>query len=390
MMTWNVITEKTFPFSSFDSHLSKGKPSLSQSWSELTMTHRVGLVGLRQAKSFIPLFNALPDTEVTALCDIDEDFLNQVGEESGIEERFSDYDEFLKSDITIVSLSTPIQVHGEQSIKALRAGKHALCQYIAAREEEEANELIQVVRDSGKKYMMIETDCYERRNLIMMALAAKGAYGELTFGRGHYIHDCKTLGHHPDGSLTWRGEQWMIGPGGMSNGVHTCVPLLTVFGERVEEVFSYGPGSRTLPKFNWSDRVTTAAKLPSGRVLELVTDVLSWHPAVCGYYVQGTKGFFEFKQGAFVEEEKLCPTKDLDQLVEDFGLEDALQDRGGHTSSWQAIITEFIDSINEDRHPSEDLEIALHITAIGWAADESLQTGMPAKVKSFDLTGINT
>jgi predicted dehydrogenase len=354
------------------------------------MTHRVGLVGLRQAKSFIPMFNALPDTEVTALCDIDEEFLNKTGEEAGIQELFTDYDEFLKSDISIVSLSTPIQVHGQQSIRAMRAGKHALCQYIAASDEDQADELIGVARESGRKYMMIETDCYERKNLIMKALAAKGAYGELTFGRGHYIHDCKDLSHHPDGSLTWRGEQWMIGQGGSVNGVHTCVPLLQTFGERVEEVYSYGPGPRTFPKFNWSDRVTSAAKLPSGRILELVTDVLSWHPVICGYYVQGTNGFFEFNRGAFVEEEKLSSEKDLDQLVDEFGLEGLLQDRGGHSSSWEAIIHEFIQAIDEDRHPSEDLEIALHITAIGWAADESLQSGQPAKVKSFDLTGINT
>ncbi|MHC4686966.1 MAG: hypothetical protein ACYTEW_22055, partial [Planctomycetota bacterium] len=36
---------------------------------------------------------------------------------------------------------------------------------------------------SGKKYMFIETDCYERKNRIMMELARRGVLGELTWGR---------------------------------------------------------------------------------------------------------------------------------------------------------------------------------------------------------------
>jgi len=170
------------------------------------MKHKVGVVGLRQAAGFINIFESYQGTNVTAICDINEALLHEVGERYGIEQRFTDYEEFIKTDIDIVELSTPIQVHGQQAIAAMRNGKHVLCQYIAANDLAEAQELLSVAKASGKKYMFIETDCYERRNRIMMELAKRGVLGELTWGRGEYIHDCKSLGYKPDGSYTWRGE----------------------------------------------------------------------------------------------------------------------------------------------------------------------------------------
>ena len=70
--------------------------------------HRVGVVGLRQATAFINLFESYPDTKVTAICDIDEPLLNEVGDRYGIEQRFTDYEAFVQADIDIVELSTPI------------------------------------------------------------------------------------------------------------------------------------------------------------------------------------------------------------------------------------------------------------------------------------------
>ena len=198
------------------------------------MKHRVGVVGLRQAAGLINIFESHPDTRVTAICDINEALLSEVGERHGIEQRFTDYEAFVQTDVDIVELSTPIQVHGQQAIAAMREGKHVLCQYIAAKDLAEASELLCVARASGKKYMFIETDCYEQKNRIMMELARRGVFGELTSGRGEYIHDCKRLGYNPDGSYTWRGEQWMQGLGAMAVGVHTCMPLLKMFGEWVE------------------------------------------------------------------------------------------------------------------------------------------------------------
>jgi predicted dehydrogenase len=347
------------------------------------MSHRVGVVGLRQAEGLVALFNAWPDTTVTALCDTDAALLHQVGDRCGIQQRFTDYEAMLEADIDIVELSTPIQVHGQQSIAALDRGKHVLCQYIAANDPAEAKALVRAAAVCGKKYMFIETDCYERKNRIMMALARQGILGELTMGRGEYIHDCKVLGRNPDGSETWRGKQWRQGLGGMAVGVHTCMPLLKLFEERIHTIFAMGQGPRTAPEYRWSDTVIALGKFPSGRIIELRLDVLSWYPGRQGYFLQGTRGCFEYDRAAILTGDRLSPWKSLDQLEAEYSLPQIAPDAGGHQSAFALCIRDFMRAIDEGTQPPLDLHDALHITALGWAVDESLLTGVPVEVRSF-------
>ena len=345
---------------------------------------KLGVVGLGIGSAFFDVVKQLDGVAVGAICDISEERLREVAEAQGIAETYTALEDMLKADIDVVVLATPIQVHGSQAIASLNAGKHVLCQYIAAMDEQEAEDLLKASEAGGCKYMFIETDCYERRNMVMQALARKNVLGDLTMGRGLYVHDCKTLGKHADGSLTWRGELWMAGPGGRTTAVHTAMPLLEIFGERVAEVYCYGPGARTLPEFARYDTVTIVANLPSGRVLEFVHDTMSWRPHVFGYCVQGTKGYFELDRAAVLDGEQLSPWKDLDTLADEFGLESLVEDAGGHNSAWGACLQAFLAAIEQDAAPPQDLFDSLHITAIGWAADESLRSGVPVKVRQFD------
>ena len=348
------------------------------------MKHKVGVVGLRQAAGFINIFESYQGTKVTAICDINESLLNEVGERYGIEQRFTDYEAFLKTDIDIVELSTPIQVHGQQAIAAMQNSKHVLCQYIAANNLTEAQELLHVAQASGKKYMFIETDCYERKNRIMTELARRGVLGELTWGRGEYIHDCKSLGYHSDGSYTWRGELWQKGLGGIAAGVHTCMPLLQVFGERVQTLCAMSPGARMLPEFKWGDTVIALCQLPSGQMFQLQIDIFSYRPARSGYFLQGTKGCFEYDRAAVVAGGKLSEWQSVAQLEQEYQLTDIESDHGGHLSAFELCVRDFMAAIEDDTQPPLDLYNALHITAIGWAIDESLRKGKAAEVISFE------
>ena len=71
-------------------------------------------------------------------------------------------------------------------------------------------------------------------------------------------------------------------------------------------------------------------------------------------------------------------------MEEEFGIREVIQDSHGHGSAWAAIVHHFMEALRRDARPPQDLHDALHITAIGWAADESLATGQPVNVRSFD------
>jgi predicted dehydrogenase len=66
---------------------------------------------------------------VLALCDIDTERLRAVGEELGIARKTTRFDELLAMpEVDIIDISTPPALHLEQSLMALNAGKHVICE----------------------------------------------------------------------------------------------------------------------------------------------------------------------------------------------------------------------------------------------------------------------
>ena len=66
---------------------------------------------------------------VIALCDLNEERLNGLADEFGIERRVTDFAELLAmEDVDIVDICTPPGVHYGQIMAGLRAGKHVICE----------------------------------------------------------------------------------------------------------------------------------------------------------------------------------------------------------------------------------------------------------------------
>lgn len=66
----------------------------------------------------------IPNAEVTAVFGPNKDKIEALAAERGIATACASYDEFLAADTDAVILSTPTQMHCEQSVKAMEAGKH--------------------------------------------------------------------------------------------------------------------------------------------------------------------------------------------------------------------------------------------------------------------------
>lgn len=94
----------------------------------MTKPLNVAMIGLGFGSEFIPIYQALPDTNVLALCRRNEAELKKCGEQFGIERLYLDYDAVLADpDVDFVHINSPISDHAWMSLKALDAGKHVMC-----------------------------------------------------------------------------------------------------------------------------------------------------------------------------------------------------------------------------------------------------------------------
>lgn len=87
---------------------------------------RVGVVGVGgMGRAHLKSYFALPNVEVTAVCDVDKEAAEKVAVENSIPNVFTDYNEMLSiNNLDAVSIVTPNYLHAPISIAALEAGKH--------------------------------------------------------------------------------------------------------------------------------------------------------------------------------------------------------------------------------------------------------------------------
>ena len=116
--------------------------------------------------------------------------LDAVGDEFGVEKRYTSYDDLLGDpEVDAVHINSPIPNHAEQTLKALRAGKHVACTVPMATSVEDCAEIVKVCRETGLKYMMMETVVYAREFLFVKELYEKGELGKVQFLKASHQQD---------------------------------------------------------------------------------------------------------------------------------------------------------------------------------------------------------
>jgi len=361
---------------------------------------RVGIVGKRGA-AFIAGFRALPETEVVALCEADPAQLQRVGEQYAIPLRFARYEELLDV-VDAVVVTTPMQLHVPQAVRALQAGKHVLSEVTAAVSLEECWRLRDAVLASGRTYMMGENYCYLRDNVLVREMAHRGLFGEVYFGEGEYLHEIRNLHHGPDSAPTWR-YYWQVGVRGCTYPTHSLGPVMQWFtavdpGERIESVVCLGTGSHTDPEHPHDDTCLMLCRLRSGKLVKIRLDMLSNRPHQMAYYsLQGTRGVYEASRVAgepgrvWVGENRAGeprawrPLSDYEDLLPDMWRNppEAAR-RAGHGGGDYFQVRDFVQAVVTGAPPPVDLYAALEWTAAGLCSQLSIQNGgVPIRVPDF-------
>ena len=91
----------------------------------------------------------IKEAEVTAIFGPNKDAIEGLASERGIAGAYDNYDAFLNSDVDAVILSTPTQLHAEQSIAALKAGKHTFSEIPMADSLKDAEAMDAAQKETG-------------------------------------------------------------------------------------------------------------------------------------------------------------------------------------------------------------------------------------------------
>jgi predicted dehydrogenase len=355
----------------------------------MTTQLRVAFVGARRASSFLRAFQSHPETKLSALCDVHEPTLQALGQSTGIDALYTNYEQMLdeaKPDIVVIA--TPMQFHATQAIAALDRDIHVLSEVTAAVSVDECRWLVDACRRSRAIYMMAENYIYRKSCALISALVQAGLFGETYYAEGEYLHELSVLHHTPAGKPTWR-YFWQVGINGSTYPTHSLGPCLQWIGERPARISCIGTGRWTDPEHALEDTTLLLCKTASEKLIKIRLDMLSRRPhAMTNYALQGTKGAFESARHDGGEDriwladlhEDPNQWHPLSTLEAEFLPEmwrnppqAALQ--AGHGGGDYFEVMDFIDAVRGRKAPTIGIHEALDMTLPGLISQESIRQG---------------
>ncbi len=368
----------------------------------------VAIIGLGFGAEFIPIYQRYPNVNLAAICQRNETKLNEIGDAFGIKKRYTSYDELLKDEeIDAVHINTPIPNHGEQSIKALKAGKHVACTVPMATTVEECEEIVRLTEETGLTYMMMETVVYAREFLYMKELYENGELGKIQFLKASHQQDMDGWPNY------WPG----LPP--MHYATHCVGPVLALTKDEAEYVSCFGSGTireELIKEYDSPYAVeTTHIKFKnsdlSAQVYRSLFDVARQYRE--SFEVYGSKKSVEWpliegkplvvhmakKPEPEIPEEIESPdfAKLLPEEIQGFttkGVYDEDENQhlsftqgAGHGGSHPHLVHAFIDALINEESPYPNAKQSANITCVGILAHESaLKGGEIIKLPEFTLS----
>ncbi len=366
----------------------------------------IAIVGLGFGAEFIPIYQRHPDANMFAICQRNKEKLDAIGDAFGIERRYTDYNELLLDpEIDAVHINSPIPNHAEQTLKGLYAGKHVACTVPMATSVEDCMRIVKACKETGKKYMMMETVVYAREFLYVKELYEKGELGKVQFLKASHQQD---MDGWPD---YWPG----LPP--MHYATHCVGPVTGLLKLEAEYVSCFGSGTirKELADIHNSPFAVESAHIKfkdsdlSAHVYRSLFDVARQYRE--SFEVYGSKKSFEWT--LIEDEEHVVHTAKLPEPeipskvrvpdythllpkeIQDFttkGVYDVAENThlsfaqgGGHGGSHPHLAHEFVMALKEDRDPFPNAVQSANWTSVGILAHESaLEGGERKYLPDFD------
>ena len=356
----------------------------------------IAIVGLGFGAEFIPIYQRHPRANMYAICQRTKAKLDAVGDAFGVEKRYTDYKALLKDPaVDAVHINSPIPDHAWMSIAALKAGKHVACTVPMATSIADCKKVVDLVKRTGLRYMMMETVVYAREFLYLKELYEKGTLGKIQFLQASHQQDMDGWPNY------WPGlpPMWYA--------THCVGPMLALTNATAEYVSCFGSGTirKDLIQCYGSPFAVETAHIKfqdsdlTARIYRSLFDVARQYRESIDVY--GSKKSFEWTliehEGHVLHTAKLpeakiptrikapdfarrlpkpirrFTTKGVYNLAKKTHL--SLTQGAGHGGSHPHLAHEFVTALIENREPFPNARQSANWTCVGLCAHESATKG---------------
>jgi predicted dehydrogenase len=338
---------------------------------------RVGIVGYGVCQFGAAFgFQDHPNVTVAAVSDLFPDRCAALSKVCRCAKTYPSLEELVKDDsLEAVFVATDAPSHARHCRLAMQHGKHVASAVPAVFGSlEDAHQLLETVKSTGRKYMMFETSAYHDECHAMRQIYQAGGFGKLVYSEGEYLHYSAT----PIPSY----RNWRVGVPPQWYPTHATAYYICVSRGSFTEVNCMGMPSiiKELQPANNRYQNPFGTEIALLRTSEggMARMGMSWDTFVPGIEsgrVYGQRGYMVGMQ--YTGEATKLP--DLDRPA----LPPSVQP-GGHGGSHGHLMNEFVTAILQDRKPLVDIVTALNLTVPGIVAHQSaVRGGESLKIPQF-------
>jgi predicted dehydrogenase len=343
----------------------------------------LGVLGLGEGRSIISASVHSDFWKVAALCDLNESLGQERCVEFGLSAGIAtnSIDALLANPaVDVVGIYTPDHLHADHVIRALKAGKHAICTKPFLSSLDRAREVLDAVRTSGKRVMVGQSTRFFAPFTRQHEHHATGAFGELNTVEAYYNADHRWF--LAKGWAKTDSFKWLYG------GLSHPVDLVRWYLPDIEEVMGYSrlsENGRTGGLVH-ADTFHFVYRAKSGRIARVsgtysapVTPNLRDSNMSC--VLRGSLGA---SQADYYDLRYAWKT-DTQSAVETFEDQDAHYFRFGghshHAGEYQNYIEYFARCLDNGETPKPDPSEGIGTVALMQAMEESCRDGKPVKVR---------
>lgn len=319
-----------------------------------------------------------PQTELSMLCDVDEERLKEAAELFGVRKTATDYREVLADpEIDAVIIVTPDQTHKEITLVALDAGKHVLCEKPMALTMDDCRQMIDAAKAAKTKMMVGQICRYAPGFRKAKELIDRGEIGELFFVETEYAHD------YSKNNVPWRLDP--LRHGFLGGGCHAVDLARWVAGDPLE-VMAYS-NHKMLKDWPTDDCTVAIMRFPNDVIGKVFVSTGCKRDYTMRSVFYGSKGTIitdntstsmtVFKEGLGNGETLLEGLPQTHAIPVKYPV-----DVSSHNAAGE--LNEFVDCIVNDKPIRTTAVEGAKTVLVSLAAVESTKTGKPVQI-TYDL-----